>query len=162
MGEFQTPFNTIVTRDIKHIYSGFPNNVHLRYTPQYPTMEQLKIREENTELKAGVLRFSEYDEKYGCLIPRAPAFRTLSQQEIEEMVQRLQKPTIASKGICNTSDKNVVEHQDMHNPKYRGTRKVDAAEIPGITERLTRHTEISKIRKHQTATKLAQMTEISI
>ncbi|OWF55741.1 hypothetical protein KP79_PYT03532 [Mizuhopecten yessoensis] len=158
MGEFKMAFNTIVTRDIKHIYSGFPQNIPMRYSNPYPTMAQMRLREENQDLKSGVLRFSDYDEMYGCLIPRAPAFRSLSRHEIEDMIERLRRPTLASKGICNTSDDNMVRENNSANPKYRGTKTVSEDELTGITQRLSKPTTISEIRRNQIKTKLADVS----
>lgn len=153
------PFNSIVSKNIKHIYSGFPTTVQMRHSNPYPTQDQMRLREDNQDLKTGVLRFSEYDETYGCYIPRAPAFKPMSNDDMTEMIQRLQKPTIASQRICNTSEKSLVNELDKFNPRYRGVHRAEDGELAGINERLTRPTKISSIRKHQTATKL---TEVSV
>lgn len=158
MGEFKMPFNTILTRDIKHIYSGFPQNIPLRYSNPFPTMEQMRLRAETQDLKSGVLRFSEYEEMYGCMIPRAPAFRSLSRHEIAEMVARLRKPTVASKGISNTSEYEIVRENDSANSKYRGKKKVSQDEMFDITKRISKPTTMSEIRRHQTETKLAEVS----
>jgi len=157
-GEFKTPFNQILSKDIKHIYSGFPQTVSLRYTPPYPTQDQIRLKDEDQDLRTNVLRISEYNESYKCFVPRAPAFRILSRHEIDEMVTRLRTPTVASKGLSNTSEKEVVDEKKSNHPKYLGLKKVEKPEMDKITERLTKPTRISEIRKHQTETKLAEVS----
>lgn len=157
MGEFQTSFNKILKRDIKHIYSGFPQTLSLRYTSIYPTMDQLRQKEDSHDLKMGVLKYSEYDENYGCMIPRAPAFRNLSRYEIDAMVGRLRQPTTASKGINNTSDRNVILEKEKTNPQFLGIKR-EATDIGELNARINRPTKISEIRNHQTKTKLADVS----
>ena len=153
-----TPFNQIVSKDIKHIYSGFPQTMSLRFTPPYPTLEQIRQQEESNDLKTSVLRTSEYNESYGCLIPRAPAFRLLSRHEIDQMVNRVRTPTVASRGLANSSDKAVVNEKKSNYPKYLGLKKVKQPEMEEIVSRLNQPTKISEIRRHQIETKLAHVS----
>lgn len=157
MGEFKMPFNTIVRNDIRHIYSGFPNHIKMRYSSTYPTMQELRLKQENDEMKTGVLQVSHYEEICGCLVPRAPAFRRLSRHEIDDMVERVRKPTVASKNIENTSDESTVKDKEEKHPRYLGLKKVDKAEMKEITSRLCRQTKISEIRKNEAAYKLPEV-----
>ena len=158
MGEFKTPFSRILSQDIKHIYSGFPQTVNLRYSSPYPTQEQLRQKEDSHDLKTSVLRFSEYDKSYGCLIPRAPAFRILSRHEIESLVNRVSTPTIASRGLSNSSDQAVVNDTRSNYPKYMGLQRVEKGEMDEINSRMNRPTKISEIRRHQNITKLSDIS----
>lgn len=157
MGEFQTSFNKILKRDIKHIYSGFPQSLNMRHSSVYPTIDQLRQKEESHDLKLGVLKYSEYDENYGCLIPRAPAFRNLSRHEIDSMISRLRQPTVASKRINNTSDTTVVLEKEKTNPQFLGMKR-EGTDLNEINARINRPTKISEIRNHQTKTKLADIS----
>lgn len=157
MGEFQTSFNKILSRDIKHIYSGFPQTLMMRHSSIYPSQEQLRQKEDSHELKLGVLKYSEYDENYGCMIPRAPAFRNLSRYDFDDMVNRVRRPTIASKGINNTSDNTTMLQKEKTNPQFLGLNR-EATNVAEINARLTRPTKISQIRNHQTQTKLVDVS----
>lgn len=157
MGEFKTSFNSILRRDLKHIYSGFPQVLKYRHTAPYPTQEQMRMKEENTHLKTYVLKSSEFVPEYSCLIPRAPAFRILSRHEIDGLVTRLTKPTVASQGISHTSDKSMRYSKEKYNAKYLGLQNVDHREQTMITERLSRPTQSSRQREFQTR---RQMTHI--
>ncbi|XP_052790288.1 uncharacterized protein LOC128224484 isoform X2 [Mya arenaria] len=150
MGEFKTSFNSILRRDLKHIYSGFPQPLSYRHSNPYPTQEQLKMKEENTKLKAHVLKSSEFVPEYSCLIPRAPAFRILSRHDVNGLVQRLSTPTVASQGISNTSDKSMLQEKQKSNAKYLGLRNIDYREQTAITARLARPTHSSRQREFQT------------
>lgn len=157
MGEFQTSFNKILSRDIKHIYSGFPQTLMMRHSAIYPSLEQLRQKEDSHDLKLGVLKYSEYDENYGCMIPRAPAFRNLSRYEFDDMVNRVRKPTVASKGITNTSDNKTMIEKEKTNPQFLGLKR-EATDIEELNTRLNRPTKISQIRNHQTQTRLADVS----
>ncbi|KAK3601046.1 hypothetical protein CHS0354_029271 [Potamilus streckersoni] len=149
MGEFKASFNSILNRDLKHIYSGQPKTFRFRHSNPYPTQEQLRIKEENKHLKTHVLKSSEFIQEYKCLIPRAPAFRVLSRYEIDGMVSRLTKPTVASQGISNTSEKSMREEKEKDHPTYLGTKKVTNIEMQAIMIRLTRPTKAAEIRSKQ-------------
>lgn len=158
MGEFKTSFNSILSRDLKHIYSGFPQVLKYRHTAPYPTQEQLKLKEENNNLKTYVLKSSEFVPEYSCLIPRAPAFRILSRHEIDGVVSRLRTPTVASKGMANTSDKTMLEEKQKSHSKYLGLQKVGEREQTMIVDRMTRPTQSSRMREYQTRRQMTQMS----
>ncbi|XP_045209870.2 uncharacterized protein LOC123561505 [Mercenaria mercenaria] len=157
MGEFKTSFNSILSRDLKHIYSGFPQVLKYRHSAPYPTQEQLKLKEENNHLKTYVLKSSEFVPEYSCLIPRAPAFRILSRHEVDGVVTRLTTPTIASRGISLTSDKTMREEKEKSHSKYLGLQKIDEREQTMLTERMTRPTQSSRMREYQTRRQLTQI-----
>ncbi|XP_060557489.1 uncharacterized protein LOC132717922 [Ruditapes philippinarum] len=158
MGEFKTSFNSILSRDLKHIYSGFPQVLRYRHTKPYPTQDQLKIKEENHQQKTYVLKSSEFVPEYSCLIPRAPAFRILSRHEVNGVVSRLTTPTIASQGISSKSVNAMLDDKSRNHSKYLGLQKIDEREQTMLTERMTRPTQSSRMREYQTR---RQMTEIA-
>ncbi|XP_012939854.1 uncharacterized protein LOC106012206, partial [Aplysia californica] len=100
---FSLTFHEILDHNIRHVYSGVPLQLTYRHSSEYPNMDQLRQKRDNQTLKNNVLRTSEYTAEYKCLIPRAPAFRLLSRHEVEQMVSRLTRPTIASQGVSGTS-----------------------------------------------------------
>ncbi|KAL4218920.1 hypothetical protein ACF0H5_021507 [Mactra antiquata] len=154
MGEFKTSFNSILNRDLKHIYSGFPQVLKYRHSAPYPTQEQLKIQEENNVLKTYVLKSSEFVPEYKCMIPRAPAFRVLSRHEINGVVSRLTKPTVASQGISRTSDNSMLEEKQKQHAKFLGIQRIDTREQTMLVERMTRPTQSSRMREYQTRRQL--------
>ena len=79
---FSLTFNSILQNNIRHVYSGMPVQMSYRHSTEYPNMDQLRQRRENQQLKNYVLRTSEYQSHYNCLVPRAPAFRLLSRHEV--------------------------------------------------------------------------------
>ena len=84
--EFSLTFKSILENNIRHMYSGKPVQMSYRHSSEYPNMDQLRQRKENQLLKNYVLRTSEYQSDYGCLVPRAPAFRLLSRHEVRSFV----------------------------------------------------------------------------
>ena len=79
---FSLTFNSILENNIRHVYSGMPVQMSYRHSTEYPNMDQLRQKRENQQLKDFVLRTSEYQANYNCLIPRAPAFRLLSRHQV--------------------------------------------------------------------------------
>ena len=150
MGEFKTSFTSIISRDLKHIYSGFPQTMKYRHAAPYPTQDQIRMQEENKDLKKYVLKSSEFVSEYGCLIPRAPAFRILSRHDVDRVVTRLRQPTVASKGISHTSDTMMREQKEREHAKYLGLKSVGEREMTMIVDRLTQPTKSSRIREIQT------------
>ena len=104
-----------------------------------------------------MLKSSEFVPEYNCMIPRAPAFRVMSRHELGKHVDRVRKPTVASQGIANTSDRKMLSDKERNNNKYLGLKAVDDREMTIITDRLTRPTQSSRIREYQTKTKLAEV-----
>ena len=147
MGEFKTPFPTIVSADIKHIYSGFSQAEPLRDCLSFPPNEQLVWNETRPEEQ----RIMEYDGEYHCFIPRAPAFEEMSENEIQSVVERLRQQSTDKDTL---SKMYVNAYMDKFKSKFRNDRKADEREVARITQRLTRPTAISSIREHQTKTKL--------
>lgn len=115
------------------------------------------FQENNTQLKTYVLKSSEFVPEYSCLIPRAPAFRVLSRHELDGLVTRLRKPTVASQGISHSSDNTMLEDKQKNNAKYLGLRSVDHREQTMITARLTRPTLSSRQREFQTRRQMTQL-----
>ncbi|GFO19929.1 hypothetical protein PoB_004643400 [Plakobranchus ocellatus] len=143
---FCLTFHSILDNNIRHVYSGTPLQLTYRHSSEYPNMDQLRQRKDNQQLKNAVLRTSEYRSEYRCLIPRAPAFRIMSRHEIEEVVARLTRPTIASQGVTGTSERMMVKDQASKHPKYLGLKQVSGEEINGIVSRVNKPTRMSLIR----------------
>lgn len=147
---FSLTFHGILDGNIRNVYSGLPMKLTYRHSSEYPNMDQLRQSRSNQMLKNNVLRTSEYKEEYKCLIPRAPAFRLLSRHEVDDMVFRLTKPTIASQGVHGTSEKEMVKEKTASNPKYMGLNQVTSEEAEAITDRVNKPTRMSIIRDRST------------
>jgi len=143
---FSLTFHEILDNNIRHVYSGIPLNLTYRHSSEYPNMDQLRQSRANQMMKNAVLRTSEYNAGYKCLVPRAPAFRLLSRHDVDEIVARLTRPTVASQGISGTSERNMVEEQAATHPKYMGLKDVSKEEAEQITSRVSKPTRMSLIR----------------
>ncbi|OWF55740.1 hypothetical protein KP79_PYT03531 [Mizuhopecten yessoensis] len=157
MSEFTSSFPAIVNRDIRHIYSGFPDFKPIaRHAKPFPTVEQLRQKQAAHLLKTAVLRTSKYDDniKKPQYIPRAPAFRAFPANELRPITARLVKPTVASAVKRTKSDLEddftsnfkAIQHAKVRFPKFMGLRKVDEGELQVILLHVSRPTKISDIR----------------
>lgn len=157
MSEFTSSFPSIVHRDIRHIYSGFPDIKPIsRHGKSFPTAEQLRQKRESHLLKTAILRRSKFDDtiKKPLYIPRAPAFRVIPEHDLRPITARLVKPTVAStvkrtkSDLEDTFSSNFKAIQDakVKFPKFMGLRKVDEGELKDILMKVSRPTKISDIR----------------
>ncbi|KAK3740303.1 hypothetical protein RRG08_014951 [Elysia crispata] len=154
---FSLTFHRILDNNIRHVYSGTPLQLTYRHSSEYPNMDQLRQRKDNQQLKNAVLRTSEYKSEYRCLIPRAPAFRIMSRHEIEEVVARLTRPTIASQGVMGTSEREMVKSQASKHPKYLGLKQVSDVEMDEIVSRVNKPTRMSLIRDKTTGNAMPEV-----
>jgi len=162
---FSLTFNSILNNNIRHVYSGKPVQMSYRHSSEYPNMDQLRQKRENQHLKDYVLRTSEYQEGYNCMIPKAPAFRLLSRHEVDDITTRLRKSTVATQRQDGATEEKMLQDKAKAHPKYLGLKKVSQAELDEITERLQRPTQTAAIRDHQTQShfnvRVAPMPEVS-
>jgi len=158
---FSLTFHGILDGNIRNVYSGLPMKLTYRHSSEYPNMDQLRQSHSNQQLKNAVLRTSEYQQEYKCLIPRAPAFRIMSRHEIDEVVNRLCKPTIASQGVSGTSEREMVKEQAATHPKYLGLKQVSSEEAGAITDRVNKPTRMSIIRDRGNTSSQSDMPEVN-
>lgn len=170
MCEFTASFPAIVNRDIRHIYSGFPDIRPIaRHATPFPTVEQMQHKREAHLLKTAVLRTSRFDDiAKPHYIPRAPAFRAFPVNDIRPITARLVKPTVASFVKRSDSDLHdnyssnykAIQHAKVKFPKFLGLRKVDEGELKSILVNVTRPTKISDIRARVSNRALAPLIAI--
>ena len=159
MSEFTTPFSTIVRKDIRHMISIFPGPGNVPSTGRrispYPTSENSRQRSDS-DLKKSVLRYHEDTtlSGNGQFLPRAPAFRSLSNDEIGPITNRVTKPTLASdykRHYSELADAECSNTKSMNrakelSSKFMGLRKIERNEMSDIVAQLTRPTLLSEIR----------------
>ena len=90
---FCTAYDDIVRQDLRHIYSGYPQGGIKYRSPIYHQGISFydRIREQRKRPRVNYFprKHLEYLESYDICIPRAPAFRSLSKSEIDNLVYRL-------------------------------------------------------------------------
>ncbi|XP_060557506.1 uncharacterized protein LOC132717935 [Ruditapes philippinarum] len=161
MGEFKASFSSIRSGDIKHIYSGSPQVVKYRSTKPCPKKDQIILKDEDQHLDPHVLKTSEFVREHSCYIPRAPAFRVLSSDKVDEMVSRVTKPTTASRGIALRSVKAMLDDKSTNHSKYLGLQKIDEREQNMLNKRITYPTHSSSMRAYLTKKNLEGVKEKS-
>jgi len=156
MGEFKTPFPAINRNDIRHIYSGIPREISLHHSKTFPTIDQLRQKSEDRDLRLSVLRTSQMKENRKPLfIPKAPAFRALPSDKVHMITNRIRKPTTASAmftrtmsdlGHPDSSNQRIITSAKQQHPRYMGLKKVDEVAMKELVDSLSRPTRSSEIR----------------
>jgi hypothetical protein len=85
-------------------------------------------------------------------LPPAPAFRVISRHDLDELVQRLTRQTVASSlpKICNVKT-------DVDERRVIGAKPLEGDGNDALTERLSRPTHTSKIRTYRDPVKMIEM-----
>ena len=144
---FSLTYNSILRQDVKHTYSGLGSYQKQRGKEDRSLLELQRIRE--AEAIKSMLITRQLDNK-GVHVPRAPAFSSMSREELEKSVERLRKPTVASKGESRKSEEMAMR-ESLEYPRFLGLRRSRSAEdIRMSTNRLSspsrraRQTETAK------------------
>ncbi|XP_041371192.1 uncharacterized protein LOC121384733 [Gigantopelta aegis] len=151
MAQHSLTFNDILAKNVRHVYSGLPTEIRFRRPKHQHALElHQRIYEEQTRPPDRFqLRVQEYLPRFNISLPRAPAFRQVSQSEMKDIVFRVSKPTNSSRKPCHTCHREIArQYEDncilceMNTFKHSASR----AEIRGIVSRLSRQTQ-SSIRR---------------
>ena len=135
---FNVSYHGLATKNIRHIYStrqSVHTNPYRRsriYNP--PSLSYEYAMRKRPDVSK---RLMAYDPEYGTVLPRAPAFRTLPEYNLERMVSRLTKPnkTKQNPRECQHYKKSFNEYEsDMESP--RDEFKRTKSDVRRITERL--------------------------
>lgn len=147
---FSLTYQSILDHNIRHIYSGKPAEVSYHHSPQV-TRNSGAVRQtqENPLKRSYILRTSEFESRFHCFVPRAPAFRVLSRHEVDNIVGRLQSAKTTS-----------PETKDSSKGQLRKSKTVSSEELKNIVERLRKPTQMSIIRERPPQ-HLAFMPEIA-
>lgn len=80
------------------------------------------------------------------MIPAAPAFRIVSRYDLDDIILRLREPTIASKGIDESSDIKCVQARRDSSPRFLGLNKFSPRKQEVLTARLVAPNHTANIR----------------
>ena len=146
MASFCLPYNTMLKNNIKHTHFGKPVTLEFREPLPRPTLEQIK-RMEEAELQVAKLHRCKTSKYYGHKIPQAPALdRTMSESDLDEVITRLRRSTVASTGPSGGSEDRVLREARAKSSKFMGLKKVPASQLNASLDRLRSSTHTSKIR----------------
>lgn len=140
---FTLTFDAITSNNIKHIYSGQPARTRLRHSVESPAVAKLKRDKEEVQSNPDEVRTAEYREEYRCYVPKAPAFREVSGDELKGIVERVRRPTKAASWKSEGTDGNTrLLENDTSAPKEKPTDEA----VQVIVDRVQKPTKMSLIR----------------
>lgn len=128
--EFRTSYKDIFSRDLRHIYSGFPSDIEYRApTPDHDGLSLFdRIHEAKTRTRTPrePLRCYEFLPRYGAVMPSAPAFRRISRKQLQNLINRL-----SADHRKNTPEpRNSRNNNFTDKPKQNNRMKSRSATIP--------------------------------
>ncbi|XP_076436232.1 uncharacterized protein LOC143275832 isoform X2 [Babylonia areolata] len=101
----------------------------------------------SAQVRHGVHRISEYLPEHDCFLPRAPAFKALGTEHVDNIVRRLYSPPSPRKiRTQNCSNSRIMEEKERES-KFSGYGNVSREELHEITQRLTKPTMMAKLRQ---------------
>ena len=153
---FHITHRYILNNDVRYMYSGYPEVMKYRGKDyaDYPNFDMLRINRENATFKKNILKSfrANEEEEDEFLMPRMPAFRYFSRHNVNGMVNRLMKPTIARVGVSSDNIDKLRCKEDIveedKSKSYSSYRKLPEDRVKGIANRLLRqHTLMSTMKR---------------
>ena len=148
---FHTTYERILDHNINHIYSGLPSEIRLRQAgfrqklnPASRCVEMQRRPPDRFER-----RFLVYDETYDICLPRAPALRTVSRAEADEIVARVSRPTSSCnlrRDLCSREEKRQITDSCFLCTYYSMSRPVSRKNANRIVQRLMTPTVSTNVR----------------
>lgn len=152
---FIVTYQNLSKNNIRNIYSGFPADIKWRSTtdkkaivPEQRIHEQLiRITPHQKFLNE---RYLEYDPENNIRIPRAPAFRRLSRDQVDQIVLRLSEPTVSRRrrasDICEREVKRSFIETCRKCRAVSARSNVSKQKMEEITQRVSLPTVTTNVR----------------
>ncbi|KAK3607381.1 hypothetical protein CHS0354_022541 [Potamilus streckersoni] len=149
-------YQSIVNNNIRNLYSGVQTKVQRRTQTIYPFKRLHDEQKQSSDRFNGNLY--EYSIKYKVRLPKAPAFRILSQEEVHEIVHRLSKPNFRRSqhqlessqpetGTVSQKLKGLPISNNLGSSKLPSSEKsYSKSNLEAITNRVSKATVASDIR----------------
>ena len=153
---FVVTYHNLSKHNIRNIYGGLPAELKVRTTgnnkailPAQRVHEQM--RKSGPHEKFLNERYYEYDPENEIRIPRAPAFQQLSRSQVDDIVERLSKPTVSKRrrasDICDREVRRSFIETCRKCRAASALPKASREKADQITERLLLPTLTSRMRK---------------
>ena len=149
---FTLTYNTMVSNDIKHMYSSggrIAPGARDRSRDAERSLIELRRMKHMHQMKLNMITHTipgVTNPREN--LPRAPAFSAMSRQEVGEVVQRLSRPTVASRGLSRESE-GLAMKDARKTPRFLGTRSYSSEDLSHIVQRLRMPTTTVELRQRQ-------------
>ncbi|XP_025113130.1 uncharacterized protein LOC112575464 [Pomacea canaliculata] len=157
---FSVSYHDLLDKNIRHIYSSLPSNIRFRSEPipgvtLNPHHGCLSLHSHQNLQQSRVpallrRRLWAYSQDYGVTLPRAPAFRLMSTNEVKAIVDRVSKPTNSQqRPLCVCRREMLRQHWERcpscHAASH-GRRCSSKQEMSDLTARVSRPTHSARVR----------------
>ncbi|XP_060557503.1 uncharacterized protein LOC132717933 [Ruditapes philippinarum] len=153
---FVVTYHNLSKHNIRNLYGGLPAEIKWRTTsnsksivPAQRVHEQM--RKSAPHEKFLNERYYEYDPENEIRIPRAPAFQQLSRSRVDEIVDRLSRPTVSKRRraseVCEREARRAFIETCRKCRALSAQPKASRQRADEITERLILPTVTSNVRK---------------
>ena len=140
MAGFCVTYDSLLRNNIKHVHYGKPALFTFRDSPEYPNMDQLRKIEQDRNLKRQLYSRVMMADTVSPPIPDAPAFRIINKKQVQDLVERLHRSTVA-----HPVTKDTLPPVD-NKPLVRKGKSLSREEQDMLVMRLNAPTHVSKIR----------------
>lgn len=167
---FNVTYHRLAEYNIRNLYGGLPEEIRFRQ-PRYTSPITSAQRHHEQRLlppKHYDERFYDFHEEFDIRLPRAPAFRILSRQQVDDIVSRLSQATVSSAsrrwkpGVCErgvrrsltprcssslqTTPISPRSARSLSRTPTPSPRPMSRREMDDVTDRLLRPTVSANVR----------------
>ncbi len=157
MAAFGTSYQSALDNDIRHMYSSAGRLPVRKYHKFYVQRVQPAV----PLWKRYPRRYYDFYPEYDIGIPRAPAFRALKEESLEELVQRLRKPITCQSNSGRRRCRERLEDEEPYRVPVQ-TKSMNSEEVDKLTKRLQRKTKCSQNRAELRAGAELQLPPINL
>lgn len=148
---FSTTHQRILDSNIRHLYSGLPTEIRLRKPGFKHILDPVaRAREDqNRTFRRFLDKYLEYNQEYDIEIPRAPAFRLVTRQQADAIVERVSRPTTSCKlkrDICPREHRRQLKDLCADCELNTISRPVSRRQLSEINRRLMTPTIATNVR----------------
>ncbi|XP_045198152.1 uncharacterized protein LOC123552504 [Mercenaria mercenaria] len=166
---FVVTYHSLSKHNIRNLYGGLPAEIKWRTSanekaivPAQRIHEQMKKSAPHEKFLNE--RYFEYDHENEIRIPRAPAFRRLSRESVDEIVLRLSQPTVSKRrrasDICEREMRRSFIESCRKCRAVSARPKASRREADEITERISLPTVTSNVRSSMRSLREFSVTEV--
>lgn len=151
---FCTAYKSALEKNIRNLYSGLPADRYVSQKKGNATMIEYTQRTHGYQLKPTpndmyLKSQLEYSHEYESILPKAPAYRKVSAEELSDIIQRVTRPTYSSKS-CHRDQIRQKKEMCAHCVYVTSEEPLASLEVRQINRRLSRPTTATLIRNRLT------------
>ena len=156
-----------MNHDLKHTYTIRPTHYDYKNTTDQQGLLKLQRMREAQQIKTAVIAREPFCKE--ALIntsdllklPPGPSYRYYSREEIDELVERLCRPTVASQGFERQSEIRSMTARRESSPRFTGLKPASTPREE-VLRRLRQQTHMTTMRAERNLEKIMRSINANI